>query len=82
MKIEMQPTTTINALADAVNLQYNLNLDSGDLLNLLFYGDYQNDCYKTYYYDDDNSDITRNLINQYLRDILPAFDSILIDVSW
>ena len=52
-----------------------------------------NDCYKSYYFEDDEEYTgkswqneerirVRNLVNAYLRDILPGHESVLIDVSW
>lgn len=92
MKIEMQPTIDIGSLEDELKLQFDIDIEGG-LASLLFYEDYMNDCYKSYYFEDDyeytgqpwqNEERIRvtNCVNAILRDLLPGEDRILIDVSW
>ena len=87
---EMRPVIEIGVLEEAIYTQFNVDYD---LRSILFYDDYMNDCYKSYYFADDAEykgyswqDEERirmsNLVNAYLRDILPGHDSVLIDVSW
>lgn len=87
---EMRPVIEIGVLEEAIYTQFNVDYD---LRSILFYDDYMNDCYKSYYFADDEEykDYSwqdedrirmRNLVNAYLRDILPGHDSVLIDVSW
>lgn len=87
---EMRPVIEIGVLEEAIYTQFNVD---DDLRSILFYDDYMNDCYKSYYFADDkeykgyswqNEERIRmrNLVNAYLRVILPGHDSILIDVSW
>ena len=88
----MKPVTGIKVLEHEICAQFNVNIRE-DLCFILFGDDYINDCYKRYYFAEDeeykgysweNEEHIRirNLVNAYLRDILPGHDSILIDVSW
>ena len=53
MKIEMVPTISICDLVDELNIQYDMDLDSRDLMDILFPEPYYtNDCYKAYYFGD------------------------------
>jgi hypothetical protein len=87
---EMRPVIEIRVLEEAIYTQFNVDCE---LRSILFYDDYMNDCYKSYYFADDEEYKgycwqdeerirIRNLVNAYLRDILPGHDSVLIDVSW
>lgn len=79
-------------LEKAVNAQFDVEID--EIRNLLFDDDYQNDCYKSFYYADmeeyqdwmgdvDEEAIRlRNLVRAYLQDTIPDYTSVLIDVSW
>lgn len=89
---KMKPVTEISVLENEIRTQFNVNIEE-DLGFILFGDDYMNDCYKRYYFADDeeykgysweNEEYIRirNLVNAYLRDILPEHNSILIDVSW
>lgn len=90
MKIEVLPVVCIDELEDAVNRQYDVDLD---LLSLLFGDRYSNDCYKRFSYDTieeykgyfwQNEQRLRELamVKTYLQDILPDYRAVLIDVSW
>ena len=92
MKIEMQPTIDIGSLEDELKLQFDIDVE-GELSSILFYDSYMNDCYKSYYFEDDYEytgqpwqDEERirvtNCVNAILRDLLPGKERILIDVSW
>lgn len=93
MNIKMQPTIDVGSLCDAVNQRYHWEMDDYDLCHLLFGDEYSNDCHKVYYFQQDEEyngyswqnehhiDIC-NKINRYLRELLPDYASILIDVSW
>lgn len=89
---EMKPTIDIGRLENAICIQFDMNIEE-NLATILFGDCYMNDCYKHYYFANDkeyrgysweNEEHIRirNLVNAYLRDILPGHDSILIDVSW
>ena len=87
---EMKPVIDVGVLEEEIYTQFDVDCD---LRSILFYDDYMNDCYKSYYFADDDEYEgyswqneehirIRNLVNAYLRDILPDHDSVLIDVSW
>ena len=88
---EMRPVIEVSVLEDELKTQFGVDVE-GELSNILFYSDYMNDCYKSYYFADDeeykyswqNEEHIRirNLVNAYLRDILPGHERVLIDVSW
>lgn len=78
-------------LEEAVSTRYGIEIN--EIRSLLFNDDYMNDCFKTYYFGEDDEykgyswqneeDIkTKNLINQFLRETFPNETEILIDVSW
>ena len=89
---KMCPVIEIGVLEDEIKAQFDVDIE-GELRNILFYEDYMNDCYKSYYFADDEEYTgkswqneerirVRNLVNAYLRDILPDHERVLIDVSW
>ena len=89
---EVRPVIEIYVLEDELKTQFGVDVE-GELRNILFYEDYMNDCYKSYYFADDEEYTgkswqneerirVRNLVNAYLRDILPGHERVLIDVSW
>ena len=89
---EMRPVIDFYVLEDELKTQFGVDVE-GELRNILFYEDYMNDCYKSYYFADDEEYTgkswqneerirVRNLVNAYLRDILPGHERVLIDVSW
>ena len=89
---EMRPVIEIYVLEDELKTQFGVDVE-GKQRNILFYEDYMNDCYKSYYFADDEEYTgkswqneerirVRNLVNAYLRDILPGHERVLIDVSW
>lgn len=86
----MYPVIDVHDLEDAVNKQFGVNLE---LRSLLFNDDYCNDSYKRYWYDemeeyegkewqDEQQIREENMVKAYLKDILPDYDAVLIDVSW
>ena len=88
----MYPVIEVDALEIELKTQFGIDIE-GDLRGILFYDNYQNDCYKLYCFADDevyeypawqNEEHIRirNLVNAYLRDILPDHEYILIDVTW
>ena len=88
----MCPVIGIDVLEDEIKAQFDVDVE-GELRNILFYEDYMNDCYKSYYFADDEEYTgkswqneerirVRNLVNAYLRDILPGHERVLIYVSW
>lgn len=89
---EMYPVIDVYDLEDELKTQFGVDVE-GELRDILFYEDYMNDCYKSYYFADDEEYTgkswqneerirIRNLVNAYLRDILPNYERVLIDVSW
>jgi hypothetical protein len=89
---KMYPVIEVYVLEDELETQFGVDV-KGELRNILFYEDYMNDCYKSYYFADDEEYTgkswqneehirIRNLVNAYLRDILPGHERVLIDVSW
>jgi hypothetical protein len=89
---KMYPVIEVGILEDEIKTRFNIDVQD-ELRNILFYEDYMNDCYKSYYFADDEEYTgkswqneehirIRNLVNAYLRDILPGHEKVLIDVSW
>ena len=88
----MYPVIEVYVLEDELKTQFGVDVE-GELRNILFYDNYMNDCYKSYYFADDEEYTgkswqneehirIRNLVNAYLRDILPEHERVLIDVTW
>lgn len=89
---EMFPVIEVGVLEDEIKIQFDVDVE-GELSNILFGDNYQNDCYKSYCFEDDEEFCgyawqnekhvrIRNLVNAYLRDILPNYTRILVDVTW
>lgn len=87
----MYPVIEIGVLEDELLTQF--GVACGNLASILFGDNYQNDCYKSYCFKDDEEFHgyawedeegirIRNLVNAYLRDILPDYERVLIDVTW
>ena len=88
----MYPVIEVNILENEIKTQFDVDVED-DLRNILFGDNYQNDCYKSYCFEDDEEFHgyawedeecirIRNLVNAYLRDILPDYTYVLIDVTW
>ena len=91
MKHKMVPAIDCEELRKAVNQQYNIEIE--DIPSLLFDDNYMNDCYKSYYLNEQeqysgfswqNEETIRlkNCVNAFLTDAFPNVDYVLIDVSW
>lgn len=89
--VQMYPVVDVSDLEDAVNVRFGCEIKN--MRNLLFGDDYNNDCCKSFWYDDDEvytgseyqdeEEIRlRNLVCEYLREILPDYCCVLVDVSW
>lgn len=89
---KMYPVIEVDVLENELKTQFGVDIKN-ELRNILFYEDYQNDCYKRYYFEDDEEFHgyawedeerirIRNLVNAYLRDILPDYTCVLVDVTW
>lgn len=87
----MYPTVDYHTLQDDVNLQFGTDIDDLDIL--LFGYDSSNNSFKSFYYGEmeifeghpwqNEEDIRlRNLVRAYLKDVLPDYDCVLINVSW
>ena len=87
----MHPVINYKTLKDAVNLQFDTDIE--DICQLLFNDDYMNNSYKRFYFSrmeeyhgyplENEEDIRlRNIVRTYLKDILPDYEYVLIDVSW
>ena len=86
IRYELIPTLQIDDLEEALEAK-GIEL-SQDLRNLFWPEDYINDCYKSLYYADDadlkwddNAEV-KNRIYKALREYLPNYKGILVDVSW
>ena len=86
----MHPVVNYKTLKDAVNLQFDTYID--DICELLFDDDYINNSYKGFYFDEmevyngyfweNEEDIRlKNIVRAYLKDILPNYKYVLIDIS-
>lgn len=75
----MYPVINTNDLKYAIELQYDIQIDN--IRNLLFDDDYSNDSYKSFDLENEYEDETE-LVRTYLKDILPDYSYVLIDVSW
>lgn len=86
----MHPVVNYKTLEDAVNLQFDTDID--DICQLLFCDDYVNNSYKGFYsgemevyngyFWENEEDIRlRNIVRAYLKDILPNYEYVLIDIS-
>ena len=49
---KMYPVIEVDALKNELKTQFGINIED-ELRNILFYDDYQNDCYKSYCFEDD-----------------------------
>ena len=89
---DMFTVIEVGVLEDEIKTQFDVDVE-GELSNILFGDNYQNDCYKSYCFEDDEEFCgyawqneehvrIRNLVNAYLRDILPNYTHVLIDVTW
>lgn len=88
----MYPVIEMSVLENEIKTQFNVDVEDR-LSNILFGDDCYNDCYKSYCFEndeefhghvwEDEEDIRiRNLVNAYLRDILPGYTDVLIDIIW
>jgi hypothetical protein len=88
----MYPVIEVDVLENEIKTQFDVDTE-GELRNILFYDYYQNYCYKSYCFENDEEFHgyawedeehirIRNLVNAYLRDILPHYTHILVDVTW
>jgi hypothetical protein len=86
----MMPVVDADELEKAVNTQFSCEIN--DIRGLLFGNNYTNDSYQSFWYDDlevytggwqVEEDIdARNFIRAYLKNILPNYSYVLIDLSW
>lgn len=95
MKYEMMPVVDANELERILIAQYGPNaMGNQDFMaNVLFGDEYNNDSYKSYYFQEDEEFTgkfwqdeekirIRNCVNSILRDLFPDQERILVDVSW
>lgn len=93
VKIEMRPVIDIWSLADELEDRYHWGLEAYSVCQLMFGDQYYNDSFKSYWFAEDDifrgyswqnetRIAQRNLINSFLRDLLPDHERVLIDVSW
>ena len=75
----MYPVINADDLERAIELQYDIHID--DIRNLLFDDDYSNDSYKSFDLEDEYEN-EAELVRTYLKDILPDYSYVLINVSW
>ena len=83
MKVKMMPTVSSNDLEEAIKQQYDLDVE---IPTLLFPEDFMNDCFKEYAYKDtrwdESCESDELCVRQYLRDVFPQYESILVKISW
>ena len=90
MKYTMMPVVSLATLVKELKLQYDIDVGFKQLRNILWYEYPGNNCHKEYYYGDgpmvaDSNDPDRTIENcviAILEDLLPDWDSILIDVTY
>ena len=93
MNFETAIVVDYRTIEDAVREKY--GIEPFDLCPLFWDGEFVNgsykrlyfgeDCteeYKGYYWQSEYEINLRNLVRQFLRDQFPAFERILVDVSW
>ena len=91
MEIKMLPVISCYELEEAVNRQFDCGIE--EISVLLFGTDFNNNCYKSFYFgqmeeycgrywENEEEIRLRNLVRAYLQDTVPNFDHVLIDVSW
>ena len=83
MEVKMMPTVSSYELEEAIKLQYGLDVE---IPTLLPPEDFMNDCFKEYAYKDTRWDefceSDELCVRQYLRDVFPQYESILVKISW
>ena len=83
MEVKMMPTVSSYELEEAIKLQYGLDVD---IPTLLFPEGFMNDCFKKYAYkdtcEDESCESEELCVRQYLRDVFPQYESILVKISW
>lgn len=82
MKVKMMPTVRSCELDEAIKMQYDLDLYTPDVL--FCEDDFQHDHYLEYDYhntDEDEFCTKKEMcVRQYLRDVFPQYNSILIKI--
>lgn len=88
------PVIHVRVLEEALIAQYGPEFaeNYGELANVMFGDCYVNDSYKSYYYgqleefkyswQDETQVRIENCIKAYLQDAIPAYERVLVDVSW
>lgn len=95
MNIERRPIIDISDLEREVIAQHpevESDIKNYEIREIMFDDDYDNDCYKSYFFDEDveykypwqNEEKIKieNIIRACLREVLPDEDHVIIDVSW
>lgn len=75
----LYPVVNADDLKRAIELQYDIHID--DIRELLFENDYLNNSYKLFDLENEYGDVVE-VVRIYLKDILPDYSCVLIDVSW
>ena len=86
--VEMRPIIDAFALEDAINAKYDAGIT--DILSLMFYDDYHNDIYKSFYFGNtyghrdcsNERECQLDIVRSFLKELLPNEDSVLICISW
>lgn len=78
MEVKMMPTVSSYELEEAIKLQYGLDVE---IPTLLFPEDFINDCFKDTR-EDEFCESEELCVRQYLRDVFPQYESILVKISW
>lgn len=89
MTYTMMPTISLTTLVRELQLQYGIIVSTRKLREILWYELPGNDCYKEYFYGDgpvvsdgEPDREIENCVIALLEDILPDWESVLVDVSW
>ncbi len=84
MEYTMYPVVDIYHLSDVLALQYDWDWDARELCEMLVGDHYINDSYMRFDYDEiceDEPEVIK-CTKAYLKDVLPDYSVLLIDVSW
>lgn len=95
MNIERRPVIDIDDLEQEVIARHpelENDIKYYEIREIMFGDDYNNDCYKPYFFDEDleykypweNKEKIKieNIIRAYLREVLPDEERVIIDVTW
>lgn len=86
MKYEIAPVIDENELLEALQKETELFNDIDVLASFLWEGEYMNDCFKRFWFDEVKGESLRaqqiNFIVKFLKQQFPNYEYVLVDVSW